>query len=1123
MNEPHDPNQTTDILAVAADSLPAGDPLATTDHRPAPPTPDGPAGDLPVVPGYRVLREIARGGMGRVLAAHDLTLDREIALKILRPGADADRFVRESKITARLPHPGIPPVHALGRLADGSPFLAMKLIAGQTLNAELKTADRPRLLQAFTQVCQAVGYAHSRGVIHRDLKPANVMVGAFGEVQVMDWGLARTEHIADPTVAAPEEFASPQPSQTQAGTVLGTPEYMAPEQARGEAADARADVFALGGILCKILTGQPPFGGESAREVIRRAGAADLAEASARLDGCGADAEVVALCRRCLSPSPADRPADGQAVADGLTAYLNGVQERLQAAQREHAVMAEQRKRWKVQRMLAAAVVGLATAAVFGVALASLWQQAERAKVVAVSAQGEAETARQVTEKARAGEAEARKAVERERAKLAVFEYGRSMEVAHQEYREHNASAAVALLDRTDPGFRGWEYRYVHRLCHFDLLTLRGHTSNVTAAAYSPDGSRIVTTSYDSTAKVWDGSTGAVVLTFTGHRGMVWSAAFSPDGSRVVTAGDDSVKVWDAKTGAEFLTIKPRGGVLLSAAFSPDGSRIVTGSYKTVQVWNARTGAEVRTLEGHNAAVKSVSFSANGSWIVSASEDKTARVWDAVTGGEILVFKQHTAGVSSASFSPDMSRVVTASWDGTAKVWDRRSGAESLTLRGPGFNSASFSADGSRIVTASGNAAKVWDANTGAEIVTLEGHFHSISSVSFHPDGSKVLTGSMDYTAKVWDAKTSAEFLSFKGQTAGEVSASFSRDGSRVITASGDRTAKIWDATSGTQLLTLKGNADRLRSAWFSPDGSRVVTGCYDGKVKIWDARKGVPILTFKGRSDGYVSPFSPDGSRVVTTGWERKEFKDARSGTHGFIETTDNTARVWDTRTGIEVLTLRGHSGAFTSASFRGDGLRIVTTSMDRTAKVWDAGTGAELLTLRRAAGQISSASFNLRGTQIVTAGDNTATIWDATTGAEVVSLRGHTGWVFSATFSPDGSRIVTASSDGTVKLWDATTGAEVLSLKTGGTVASTASFSADGSRIVTLGNGIKIWDHSPINRKLLSSKAIPRAGTARGPGRSLLTIPRFSKKSCEEGNPVPPYQGHRQPLAVSRRAATG
>jgi tetratricopeptide (TPR) repeat protein len=369
------------VLDQLAAPQPSHETNRTTDHVPAAgstdeshPAADAPGGGLPALPGYRVLREIARGGMGRVLAARDLTLDRDIALKVLLPGANPDRFVRESRISARLAHPGIPPVHALGMLADGSPFLAMKLIAGQTLAVEIKTADRPRLLQVFTQVCQAVGFAHSKGVVHRDLKPANVMVGGFGEVQVMDWGLAKDLTSPDNrdesgSSTAPAQAADPQAAakstndQTQAGTILGTPAYMAPEQARGEACDARSDVFALGGLLCAILTGKGPYSSKSSVELIRQARAADLAEAHARLDGCGADAELVELCRRCLSANPVDRPADGQAVADGLTAYLNGVQERLQTARRERAVAiareAEQRKRRKVQRALAAAVVAL--------------------------------------------------------------------------------------------------------------------------------------------------------------------------------------------------------------------------------------------------------------------------------------------------------------------------------------------------------------------------------------------------------------------------------------------------------------------------------------------------------------------------------------------------------------------------------------------------------------------------------------------------------------------------------------------------------------------------------------------------------------------------------------------
>ncbi len=362
MSEPHDPEVTAELPLDSGPTLEANS-LATTGHASDSATTadsrqsgDELTSDLPVVPGYRVWREIARGGMGRVLAASEIGLDRDVAIKILLPSADADRFVRESRITARLPHPGVPPIHALGRLADGSPFLAMKLIAGKTLADAMKISDRPSLLQVYTQVCQAVGFAHSRGVIHRDLKPSNVMVGAFGEVLVMDWGLAK--NLTSPEIAgrqrSPESRTLPiggagtdqttdhcSPGEestddhTQAGQVMGTPPYMAPEQARGEPTDARADVFALGGILCTLLTGHPPYRGNTSLEVLKLAQSADLADAYARLDGCGADAELVALCRRCLSQKPAARPANGQEVADGVSAYLNGVQERLHATEQE--------------------------------------------------------------------------------------------------------------------------------------------------------------------------------------------------------------------------------------------------------------------------------------------------------------------------------------------------------------------------------------------------------------------------------------------------------------------------------------------------------------------------------------------------------------------------------------------------------------------------------------------------------------------------------------------------------------------------------------------------------------------------------------------------------------------
>jgi tetratricopeptide (TPR) repeat protein len=389
----------------------ASAPTHLFEQRAAPP--------LPVVPGFVVSAEIARGGMGVVYVAHDPTFDREVAIKVMHPGQDAGRFVVESKVTARLPHPGIPPVYALGKLPDGRPFLAMKLVAGRTLSDELKAADRaelPRLLGLFEDICQAVGYAHAQGVIHRDLKPSNVMIGAFGEVLVMDWGLAKELRIADcglrnedtPTASSSSDPQSaihnPQSSETVAGQVKGTPAYMAPEQARGEPVDARADVFALGGILATILTGQPPFWGNTAADTVRLAGGADLSACRARLDTCGADTELLAVAKRCLAPTAADRYADGKAVAEAVAAYRAGVAERLRAAERERAVheaeAREQRKRRRVQLALAGALFLLVCG---GGAFA--WhsdRQAEERKRKQIEAAAEAKLQQQAEELRRA-------------------------------------------------------------------------------------------------------------------------------------------------------------------------------------------------------------------------------------------------------------------------------------------------------------------------------------------------------------------------------------------------------------------------------------------------------------------------------------------------------------------------------------------------------------------------------------------------------------------------------------------------------------------------------------------------------------------------------------------------
>jgi tetratricopeptide (TPR) repeat protein len=408
---PEDQTSVTDGNALSTGRLPesATDPQATTGtEQPlsmsaAPPT----SGER-----YVFLGEIARGGMGVIYRATDTALGREVAVKLLQERYAADsgvvaRFGDEARIAAQLQHPGIPPVHDVGTLPDGRPFLAMKLIKGQTLEALLAAradvaAERGRFVAVFEQACQAIAYAHSRRVIHRDLKPSNVMVGAFGEVQVMDWGLAKvlanraSEAPAEVEPAAATQVVSQRDSDgsfTLAGSVLGTPAYMPPEQAAGLLAkvDGRSDVFGLGAILAVILTGQPPFAAASADTTRGLAALGDVAACYGRLDDCGAEPELIALCKRCLSRKPADRPADAGEVARAVAALRAAADERARRAELDRARLegekaadaARAQERRKRRRLLLGAAAALVAAALAGLGAVLAVQQQANAELEA--------------------------------------------------------------------------------------------------------------------------------------------------------------------------------------------------------------------------------------------------------------------------------------------------------------------------------------------------------------------------------------------------------------------------------------------------------------------------------------------------------------------------------------------------------------------------------------------------------------------------------------------------------------------------------------------------------------------------------------------------------------------
>jgi serine/threonine protein kinase len=275
-----------------------------------------------------LLERIARGGMGVVYAAEDENLKRRVALKVLDvPGTDGDlanRLIREARVLAALEHPGIVPVHDVGTLADGRVFYTMKFVEGQRLDKFIATVNSvPDRLRLFLRICDAVGFAHARGVLHRDLKPANIMVGPFGEVLVMDWGLAKILRV-DVSNASPQRdpeatvFEKSKPASFESGTteisvltghgtVMGTPGYMSPEQARGdvEHLDARSDIFSLGTLLQFLLTSKPEAPSISKERHL--------------------DKSLAAICAKSTAAAPAERYPSVQELALDVSNYLDGL------------------------------------------------------------------------------------------------------------------------------------------------------------------------------------------------------------------------------------------------------------------------------------------------------------------------------------------------------------------------------------------------------------------------------------------------------------------------------------------------------------------------------------------------------------------------------------------------------------------------------------------------------------------------------------------------------------------------------------------------------------------------------------------------------------------------------
>jgi WD40 repeat protein len=1006
-----------------------------------------------------LLEKIGEGGFAVVYAAEQKEpVQRQVALKILKHGMDTQavvaRFEAERQALAMMDHPNIARVLDAGATEAGRPFFVMELVMGQKLSDYCKRQQlsvRQRL-ELFIPVCRAVQHAHQKGVIHRDLKPSNILVMEQEDValpKVIDFGIAK----------ATEQPLNESEGLTSVNAFMGTPAYMSPEQVQfgTRDIDTRCDIYSLGVVLYELLAGEPPFEltGTNLEEMCRivrevdpqrpsSALAKNLQGARLRSPRLAWHEQVAAvrgdldcIVMKCLEKDRTRR----YETANGLAADLQRHLDHEPVVARPPSVAYRFFKAWQRHKLAFAAAAAVIATLVLGIVMTT-WQAIE-------------------ANQARSAEKAQRLRADAEKAEARRLLYNADLSLAQQAWEENNIGRVQQLLKETEswPN-RGFEWYYWQRQLHLPLKTFV-HPSLATAGAFSHDGSRIVTSSQDGVARVWDTASGRKLATFRGNGAPIYSVAFSPDGRWIangqwVTNSSEAATatVWEAATGRLLLSLNGHAGSVWCVAFSPDGRKLVTGSEdRTAKVWDLATGRATLTLEGHQDRIWSITFSPNGQWIATGSLDQTAKIWEAATGRELRTLG-HSDKVWGVAFSPDSQRVVTGCGDTLARVWQVSSGRELLALHGhsAGIGTVAFSPNGQRIATGSADRAiKLWDCLTGRELATLRGHTAYLISVAFSPNGKLLLSASADNTAKLWEAPEDRDPVTLRGHRDWIRAVSFSPDGQRIITISQNGPARMWNTTTGQQLFTLEVPGDIFYSVSFSRDGGSVLTGMGGGAdvAKLWDANTGREMLPLKGHKTRVRSVgFSPDGRRLLTGGG-------------------DGTTRLWDAASGRELLSMSDSTTEVRCAVFSPDGSRIAT-GQDKIVRVWSAVTGQKLLTFQDHA-LIHAIAFSPDGQRIVTGTeDQSARVWDASSGREVVALAGHSGEVMCLAFSTDGHRVVTASTDQSAKLWDmdldfgaGNTARELLTLKGHTDTIDCIAFSPNGQRIATGSRDrtVKIW----------------------------------------------------------------